>query len=253
MGNVSAQYCCNMDLGACAVYISRECICQRLCRAFLVPCAQCGMYGAVYSICKKDKERNARRNHIVWLYVSKISIEGGQECVPVPALRIVCTVNGSAAFGWQQDIQYIDRASIWGCHNRDGGDCVIVFPVFRNQSVHADRCYPDGFYAGRKHWFRCLWCKEWRRGGNTRYGAGRGRRGCQFFVICKRIGNISGVWPSGCNRASIRAIRRSEFLAEGFLHQKRQDRMGIFGRSPAVWHCSIVYGYTRFCWCRHGV
>lgn len=153
LGSVCAEHSGHMDMGASAVHINRERIYQGLCRALLVPGAECTLLDTIYSLCKKDKEGDAAGDHPVRLYVWKIQVQGGEERLPVSAGGAVGVVYRRAAAGGQQDIKYAHWDSVY-CHDVDhGGDCVFLLPVFRDKGLDIDRRHPDGVYAGRQHWF----------------------------------------------------------------------------------------------------
>lgn len=57
-----------MSMGAGTVYINRERIYERLCRAFLVSGSKRVMPGYFYPVCKADPEGNAIRHYIIRIY-----------------------------------------------------------------------------------------------------------------------------------------------------------------------------------------
>lgn len=71
---IGAEHSCHMDLGTGSVYISGECLHKGGCRTLLVSGAECTVPDTVYSLCKKDKGRDAGRDYALRLYVWEISI-----------------------------------------------------------------------------------------------------------------------------------------------------------------------------------
>ena len=68
LGRVGTEHSGNMDLGAGPVHVHRERLHEGLCRALLVPGAECTLPDIFYPVCQTDPGGNAGGHNAVRLY-----------------------------------------------------------------------------------------------------------------------------------------------------------------------------------------
>jgi len=77
----------------------RECLHEGLCRALLVPGAECALSDIFYPVCQTDPGGNAGGHNAVRLYIWEISVGSSKEYLPVPARCAVHIINRGTAPG----------------------------------------------------------------------------------------------------------------------------------------------------------